>query len=317
MLPQMTDQFERFIAPARRAKGGWRLFGGICLLTVLYIVFSLLILGLFALWMVDWQLKLLLGHWRDAGAVILDTETPLGMIVALSTFAGMFLAAFLTVRLVHNRGIRSLVGSGPVVRNFLLTAGVVVVLAGVGSLVNLLATDLESNLPPSQWLAWLSLGLPLLLLQTSSEELVFRGYVLQELATRFKNRWIWLSVSTAVFGLLHFDPDRFGPNAWLVVGAASLLGFVATDLTIRTGNLGAAIGLHFANNFFAMFVISLGGTLTGLSLYTTQFSVDQTEEVCKLLLLDIGSILLVYTIYLVVLYAKRRRQLHSTNDETM
>ncbi len=317
MLPRMTDQFERFIAPARKNTGGWLLFGGICLLVVFYGQFSLVTLGAFALWFSDWQLYSLSSGWAGISDNLRNPNTPFSMIVVLTTFVGMFLAVVLSVRLMHDRNIRSLIGFGSVLRNFLIAAAALAVLMTVGTIVASISAELQPNLALSEWVIWLPLGLPLMFLQVSSEELVFRGYLLQELAVRFESRWVWLAAPAVVFGLLHFEPDKFGGNAWLVVVATSLFGLFATDVTVRTGNLGAAIGLHFANNFFAMFVTSMSGTLTGFSLFVTPFSVDQTDFVRKVLVLDILSILLVYAIYLVVLYVKQRRQLHSISVETM
>ena len=48
---------------------------------------------------------------------------------------------------------------------------------------------------------------------------------------------------------------------------------VAADLTARTGSLGAAWGFHLANNFIALALISIEGTLTGLSLFKSAFSI--------------------------------------------
>ena len=47
----------------------------------------------------------------------------------------------------------------------------------------------------------------------------------------------------------------------------ALFGLAAADLTARTGNLGAAVGLHFANNASAVLMVGIKGNLGGLALY--------------------------------------------------
>ncbi len=121
------------------------------------------------------------------------------------------------------------------------------------------------------WLKWMPLALPMLLLQTSAEEIFFRGYLLQQLAARFSSRWIWMVLPSVLFGLGHYDSAELGDNAWLAVADTAIIGIVAADMTARTGTLGPAMAFHFINNFFAMFLMSVEGSMSGLALYAAPF----------------------------------------------
>jgi len=122
---------------------------------------------------------------------------------------------------------------------------------------------------------FLPLTVAFIFLQTGAEELFFRGYLQQQLAARFAARWIWMWIPSAVFALLHWSPDA-GGNLPLVLMSALVFGLAAADLTERTGSLGAAMGLHLGNNFIAIAVVSLGDTISGLSLFINPGSLSDT-----------------------------------------
>nr|WP_275116165.1 CPBP family intramembrane glutamic endopeptidase [Aliiroseovarius subalbicans] len=105
----------------------------------------------------------------------------------------------------------------------------------------------------------------LIFIQTLAEELVFRGYLLQQLRARFRSIWIWAVLPSFLFGALHFDPLTYGVNAYFYVLNTTVAGVLACLITIRTGNLGAAAGLHFANNMLVM-IMGVAGELGGFTL---------------------------------------------------
>ncbi len=68
------------------------------------------------------------------------------------------------------------------------------------------------------------------------EELLFRGAML--------DAWgLW--PSTLIFALLHIPPRR---SLWPWTASSLLVGAVLGQLTLSTGNLGAAVALHFVVN---------------------------------------------------------------------
>jgi len=105
---------------------------------------------------------------------------------------------------------------------------------------------------------------------------------------------------SVIFGLLHFNPTELGSLAWVAVAHITLLAILMADLTMRTGNLGAAIGLHFANNVAGILFTSLGETLSGFSLYVMPLSPDVIADVKPLLLSELGAGAVVVAIYFFV-----------------
>lgn len=290
MAKPLNPKFAAYVAPAAKYSQVWRLIAGLLTTAALYIA---AIVGM--LWVFGW-------FGISVAGVPYGRSTPLETTLFLSTFFAMGLAVLISARIFQRRGLASLLG--PDLRqvwvNFQVSASilfaVVVVWVGVGSFFS----EPIANLPFRTWLFWLPTSLILVLVQTSAEELVFRGYLQQQLAARFSSRWIWWFLPSILFGLAHYNPDSQGSNAWLVVADTCVIGLVAADLTARTGNLGAAIGLHFVNNVMALLITSLSGSISGLSLYISPFSMDDTAVFRSMLISDILVFSTLYAIYVLI-----------------
>jgi membrane protease YdiL (CAAX protease family) len=257
--------FEAFVAPARARPALWRLILGAVTVLLVYLLWVALMAA--AMWLLAGRLEMML--WIGRVSVAVD---PWPMLVLLLTFGGLALGAVAAARIWHRRGAGTLLGRTPVVlRDFVRAALVAWVVYGILSLPLALSGGVVANLALSRWLVLLPLGLAGIALQTLAEELVFRGYLMQQLAARFRSLWLAMLVPSLIFGALHWNPLPGGPSPWLLVGWAAAFGLVAADLTRRTGSLGAAWGLHFANNCVAILVVSTGGMLPGLALYVTDW----------------------------------------------
>ena len=133
------------------------------------------------------------------------------------------------------------------------------------------------------------------LLQTGAEELLFRGYLQSQLAARFSAKWVWLFVPSLLFGLLHYMPAETAGPGLLYVASTTLFGIIAADLTARTGSIGAAWGLHFANNCLAILVVVYLGAASGLGLYSAG-TIEDALTLSPLLLLDVGVLVLLWMV---------------------
>jgi membrane protease YdiL (CAAX protease family) len=144
--------------------------------------------------------------------------------------------------------------------------------------------DVRSHLSLGQLLLWLPVALPMIFFQTAAEELVFRGFLQQQLGARFGNPLVWMVVPSVLFGALHYDPESFGDDAISIVIWAISFGVIAADLTARTGNLGAAIALHFCNNTFALLLFGTPGHMDGLALFVMYVEPASLAEPLSILL---------------------------------
>lgn len=288
--------FEAFIAPASRYPAIWRIIVGALSGVAIYIAGTMLVLFM--------GLPILSKVFPDLegmSAMRLMTEsgsTPGQMALIFATFIPMSLAAF-AMAAWHWRGPASLFGpSAGFLRMFFIAVGVVVGVNFISFIIGLFTTSFEysDNLALGEWSRHLLWAVPLLIIQITSEELIFRGYFQQQLAVRFKSPLIWMLLPSVMFGMLHFNSEVAPSLAWITVLATTVFGIVAADLTRLTGSLAAAMGLHFANNFFAILIVGMPGELSGISLYHAPFTMDDTQLVSLLIGLDMAVLIVIWLV---------------------
>ncbi len=260
------DAHKRLAAPARPSSHPLRLLTGMVLVVVFFLPMAFFYAGF-----VPALLNI-------PGTTLLAGETPLAVVVLLFEFTFLLLSLGAVLRLLHRRGLASLLGPLPLAaRQFLRCVAFLLPLYLLVMLIPMPEPyALSPNLSLGTWIVWLPLALPAVMVQIGAEEMAFRGYLQSQLAARFSHPVIWIGLPSALFGLVHFDPGLAGENAWLLALWAALFGAAAADLTARTGTLGPALGLHFANNLFAIVVTAPAGDLDGLALYT--FPLDLSAE---------------------------------------
>ena len=91
-----------------------------------------------------------------------------------------------------------------------------------------------------------------ILIQTFSEEFIFRGYMTQGLLLLLKKPLPTAIVSGLLFGSLHIANGI--PQAL----NATVFGIVCALIAIRTGGIALTFGLHLANNYFGAVVVVSG-----------------------------------------------------------
>ncbi len=264
-------EFERFVARAGEGRNSLpRIVLGSLLAVAVWFAGTLALIAGAAY---ATTLGILPGWTGSFGADALSwlRESRFGMAVAILTLAAIWPGVWLAMRFLHRRRLNTLYGSDGRLdwAAFGRAALVTLAVALVVSLLNLLYEPSveRSSLPLSTWLALVPAMAVVLLLQTSAEEVLFRGYLLQSLAHRFRSPWIWAFAPTLVFALAHLAP---GAQPWmgaLIVFAIALFALAAVALVWATGNLSAAMGMHFANNLVALLFLANGTDATALSLF--------------------------------------------------
>lgn len=290
---------EQLVSPGRRKPEIWRIAAG--LVTVVLVAFGLnsalsMMLGAFApeFWMTQF----------------LDPEaqgtTPLSMLILLGSFAFITIGVALAARHLHGRRVAGLVGPGrlatvqfaKVMRNLVLLGLVLLVLPPWS-----MGEPLSPNMAPGTWVVLLPLSLFAVFIQASAEEVLFRGYIQQSLAARFRSPFVWMVLPSALFALGHYLPAEAGENAGLVALWSGVFGLLMADLTARAGTLGPAIAVHLYNNVIALLIVSLPGSLSGLALFLAPFSMADTESMRTWLAVDFS---MMFVAWLVARLALRR-----------
>jgi len=283
--------FEQFVRPARIKPQIWRLIVGMVLSTIIYVIWVAVLFG-------GAYATIGFGSFEQWAGDLVQPDTVRPMLLLLASFGGMMLGPMLVARWIHKRPMGSVFGPAAItLRHFCYAAMVAGVLLFLSVGFWFLMFDAERNLATDVWFTVLPFAIVGLLVQTGAEEVLFRGYMQQQLAARFRSPLIWMVLPSVLFGLVHMDPSQDTRTVVLVVGAATVFGLLAADLTAVTGSIGAAWGFHFANNAIAILVISTKGSLTGLSLYLTPYGLDEAMQLTGPLIQDL---LIMFVIWIIL-----------------
>jgi len=202
------------------------------------------------------------------------TATPAGVLTVLASFCGIWIGAWIAMRLVHGETLSALFGGSRRLSWNGFAKGLVAVL-----LTSLLSEVLIYPLQPAiargtigvaAWLVALVPIAALTFVQTSSEELLFRGYLPRGLARRFKSPIAWALLPTAAFTALHWNgANSLAINLCVMVSIGAFAA-VLMRLVCATGNLGAAFGAHLANNLTGFLLISHQESYNAFALFTAR-----------------------------------------------
>ena len=204
---------------------------------------------------------------------------PAGSAAASLAVLGMFItqwpALWVMLRVVHLRRLDSLFGPTCKINWTHFRIGLAVSLS-IGAIA--WAPTLFGEGPAeftaidiNRWIPLLFLGVPLIFVQVASEEMVFRGYMLQQFAAKFWSPLGWSIVPSLLFALSHSADNTVFGISWFHF----VFGLIMAAVTSRTANLGAAIGLHLGHNIINILIISAPSkTVSGLALFAVSQKAD-------------------------------------------
>ncbi len=220
----------------------------------------------------------------------------------LLPFAVLLVLLLLFVRFLHNRPITSLITSRNKVawRRFFFGFFTWFIITAIFVFVGYLLApnDFEWNFKPMPFFVLVLVSLLLLPLQTSFEELLFRGYLLQGIGILTKTRWIPLVVTSVLFGVLHGLNPEVSKLGYGILGFYIGTGFLFGIITLLDEGTELALGIHAANNFTAATL----ATSSWAAFQTDALFIDHSEpNLVFQMLLPVGVI---YPIYLLLLHKK-------------
>ncbi|RWE36880.1 MAG: CPBP family intramembrane metalloprotease [Mesorhizobium sp.] len=231
--------------------------------------------------------------------------SPIGILSALTSFAGIWIGLWIAMRWVHGEPLSALLGASRRVSRPDFLKGLIAVLI-TSALSEILLYLLEPGIARgtiglSTWLLFAVPIVALVLLQTSSEEVLFRGYLLRGLANRFRNPFIWALLPGLLFTSLHWSGGSSAAiNACVLVSIAAFA-LLLTLVVYATGNLGAALGAHLGNNLTGFLLISHQESYNSFALFTAKPLEGlgwTTAEAALIALIGIGSSLLTVALLL-------------------
>lgn len=225
------------------------------------------------------------------------------LLLALLPYPATLAALWGGLWLLHKRGIKTLlrpVGAfswGKVWLSALLWFG----LAGASDLVvwAMNPGNYQWTFDARSFFAFLPVILLLLPIQTSTEELVFRGYLTQWMGRYSRKIWLpWILPSLVFMSMHGLNPEVQTYGALLTLPLYLAIGLLLSWVTLKSGGLEMALGLHFANNLYASLIVTFPNTALPTP---ALFSIQKYDPLTGLL-----QQLILIGVYLGILYLWKR-----------
>ncbi|MFK5879279.1 MAG: CPBP family intramembrane metalloprotease [Flavobacteriaceae bacterium] len=205
-----------------------------------------------------------LSQMDDMNYILSLFEPNLNLIFILLPFVGGIIFLFIAVKFLHKQSLIRLTTSRKKtdwkrVRFSFLFWGIV-----SSSMIvldyYLSPDDYLLNFQLEPFLILAVIAILLVPIQTSFEEYLFRGYLMQGLGAIAKNRWFPLLMTSVVFGLMHYANPEVEKMGMIImvyyIGTGLFLGI----MTLMDEGLELALGFHAANNLFTALLVTADWT---------------------------------------------------------
>lgn len=193
---------------------------------------------------------------------LFDSNTTL--ILILIPFVVGFVALFLWVKFLHKLDFKSLTTSRKkidwkrVLFSFLLWGGITVFMIVLD--YQLSPENYQWNFEFNKFIVLVIIALLLVPIQTSFEEYLFRGYLMQGIGIAAKNKWVPLLVTSFIFGMMHIANPEVAKIGYIImvyyIGTGLFLGI----LTLMDEGMELALGFHAANNLITALLVTANWT---------------------------------------------------------
>ncbi len=282
---------ESFLDLARRGKISIRRY----IIGILLILFFMYGLGV----LVPIAVAFLFGLPMDPNTFEIININPLVyFLYIMCPFITGILGIFITTRYIHKRSFLSLITPKksikwkPIVYGF----GLFFLLLSISSLFEYIInpTDFKLNLNVYQFALFLPFILLLVPLQTTTEELLYRGYILQGTGLVTRNFLILAVVNGFLFMLPHMGNPEITGGLMMVYYA--LVGFFLAFITLKSGTLELAIGTHAANNLYESLIMNYGNSSFNTPAIFHKTAMDPTYTFLSMVVIMVIYYIMVFRI---------------------
>ena len=238
----------------------------------------------------------------DPMIALRNLDKNLQLFLILIPFVFGFLGLYLVIKKLHNRNFvsittsRSKVDWRRIIHSFILWGSITIIFISADFFIN--SEDYQINFKFEKFFILLIIGFILIPIQTSLEELLFRGYLFQGFSLYFKRPWIGLFLTSFIFGCLHiFNPEvqKLGLGILIYyIGTGLFLGII----TLMDQGIELALGFHAANNLITALLVTSSWT----AFQTESILIDISDP--SLIGETIISMLILYPLFYIYMYKK-------------
>ena len=209
----------------------------------------------------------------DEKALMTFLNPNLSLFLLMLSFAFAFLAIFLVIKYFHKQTFLSVTTSRSKMdwNRFFFSFSIWGIFTIASTVIMYYANPegFEINFKPIPFAILAVIAIVLIPIQTSTEEYIFRGYLMQAFANLAKNKWFPLVMTSVIFGTMHIANPEVQKLGYIImiyyIGTGLFLGI----LTLMDEGMELALGFHAANNLIAALLI------------TSDWSAFQTESILK------------------------------------
>ena len=187
------------------------------------------------------------------------------LFLVLLAFIASFFVFILALKVMHKKKLKWVVTSRNKIDWSRIGFGAliwgIVLVASTSLDIYLSPENYVWNFKPESFAILVLVAVVCIPIQTTLEELLFRGYYMQGMAIWLKNKWIPLVVMSCVFGLLHgFNPE-VAKLGYLILIFYIASGFFFGIVTLLDEGTELAIGMHAINNIIAALFVTANWTV--------------------------------------------------------
>ena len=230
-------------------------------------------------------------------------DSNLNLFLMLLSFAAGLLGIFFVVKTLHKQSIRSLTTSRLKIdwkRFWFAFLFWGIISSGLVLIDHYMSPEnYVFNFKLVPFLILAAIAIVLVPLQTSFEEYLFRGYLMQGIGVLCKNKWVPLVITSLLFGLLHIANPEIDKLGYILLVHYIGTGFFLGIITLMDEGLELALGFHAANNLFTALLVTADWTAFQTNSVLIDISDPADIESSEIFF----SVLIVYPI-LIFIFAK-------------
>jgi len=195
----------------------------------------------------------------DPEKIGMNKNVLLALLFSMFVFA--FLGLFIVIKRVHKKTLTSVITAYDKIRfgrfffAFAVWAAFLIISVILSYFLNKDEVSIQFN--PMNFIFLVIVCVILMPIQTTTEELIFRGYLVQGLSQVFKNGIMPLVITSILFGMVHMSNPEAKTYGWMtMLPYYAIFGFFLGAITLLDEGLELAMGIHCANNLISSLLIT-------------------------------------------------------------
>jgi len=246
-----------------------------------YIIGSILVIVASTIGQVPWMIAVVVKlisenkpiEEMNSSVLMSALDSNLTLFLMLISFAIALVAFYFVVKYFHGQKIIEVTTSRKKIdwKRVFFSFGLWAIISIVITVASFYASpeDYEVQFKPIPFAILAVISIALIPIQTSTEEYIFRGYLMQGFALLSKNKWFPLVLTSLIFGLLHIANPEVEKIGYIILFFYIGTGFFLGILTLMDEGMELALGFHAANNLITVLLV------------TSDWTVFQTHSILK------------------------------------